>query len=224
MTIPFVLEISESPSEEVGISMKEAKSKNQSQSRVGKFLRDWSWLIIPVLVVVVLRFFIVEPFMVPTGSMENTIGIGERILVNKLDKNVSRGDVIVFRDTQGWLSNQPAGKGYLVKRVIGVGGDEVSYSADSEHIKVNGKDVDESVYLSEDGVGVIPFSVKVPIGYYFVMGDHRNHSADSRYHFEDSQKGLVSENQVAGVVWQAYWPVSRIGSKINHEEVFAGGN
>lgn len=224
MTITFVLAISESPSEEVGIVMEEAKSKNQIQSKVSKFFKDWSWLIIPVLVVVVLRFFIVAPFMVPTGSMENTIGIGERILVNKLDKSVSRGDVIVFRDTQGWLSNQHAGKGYLVKRVIGVGGDEVSYSADSKHIKVNGKDVDESVYLSEDGVGVIPFSVKVPAGYYFVMGDHRNHSADSRYHFEDSQEGLVSENQVAGVVWQAYWPVSRIGSKINHEEVFAGGN
>ena len=222
--IPSVLANSESPSEEVGILMEEAKSKNQSQSKVSKFFKDWSWLIIPVLVVVVLRFFIVEPFMIPTGSMENTIGIRERILVNKLDKNVSRGDVIVFRDTQGWLSNQHAGKGYLVKRVIGVGGDEVSYSADSKHIKVNGKDVDESVYLSEDGVGVIPFSVKVPAGYYFVMGDHRNHSADSRYHFEDGQKGLVSENQVAGVVWQAYWPVSRIGSKINHEEVFAGGN
>lgn len=222
--IPFVLATSESPSEEVGIMMEEAKSKNLSQSKVSKFFKDWSWLIIPVLVVVVLRFFIVEPFMVPTGSMESTIGIGERILVNKLDKSVSRGDVIVFRDTQGWLSGQHAGKGYLVKRVIGVGGDEVSYSADSKHIKVNGKDVDESVYLSEDGVGVIPFSVKVPAGYYFVMGDHRNHSADSRYHFEDGQKGLVSENQVAGVVWQAYWPVSRIGSKINHEEVFAGGN
>lgn len=222
--IPSVLANSESPFEEVGISMEEAKSKNQSQSKVSKFFKDWSWLIIPVLVVVVLRFFIVEPFMVPTGSMESTIGIGERILVNKLDKSVSRGDVIVFRDTQGWLSNQHAGKGYLVKRVIGVGGDEVSYSANSKHIKVNGKDVDESVYLSEDGVGVIPFSVKVPAGYYFVMGDHRNHSADSRYHFEDGQKGLVSENQVAGVVWQAYWPVSRIGSKINHEEVFAGGN
>lgn len=198
--------------------------KAKKWNKVGKFFKDWSWLIIPVLLVVILRFFIVEPFVVPSGSMENTIGIGERILVNKIDKNVSRGDVIVFKDTQGWLSGQPAGKGYLVKRVIGVGGDKVSYFADSKHIKVNGKDVDESAYLSEDGVGDIPFTVEVPKGYYFVLGDHRNHSADSRYHFEDSQKGFVNENQVAGVVWQAYWPVSRIGSKINYEEVFAGGN
>lgn len=198
--------------------------KAKKWNRVGKFFKDWSWLIIPILLVAILRFFIVEPFVVPSGSMENTIGIGERILVNKLDKNVSRGDVIVFKDTQGWLSGQPAGKGYLVKRVIGVGGDKVSYSADSKHIKVNGKDVDESAYLSEDGVGDIPFTIEVPKGYYFVLGDHRNHSADSRYHSEDGQKGFVNENQVAGVVWQAYWPVSRIGSKINYEEVFAGGN
>lgn len=199
----------------------EAKDK-KAQNQAGKFSTKWSWLVIPVLVVVVLRFFIIAPFVVPSGSMENTIGIGERILVNKLDKTVSRGDVIVFRDTQGWLSNKPKGRGYLVKRVIGVGGDKVSYSAGDEHIKVNGKDVDESAYLSEDGVGHVSFSVTVPDGYYFVMGDHRNHSADSRYHLGDAQNGFVSENQVIGVIWQAYWPVSRIGGKINYEEVFTG--
>lgn len=201
--------------------MKEAKN-DKVQNKVGKFFTNWSWLVIPVLIVAVLRFFIITPFVVPSGSMENTIGIGERILVNKLDKNASRGDVIVFRDTQGWLSNQPAGRGYLVKRVIGVGGDKVSYTKGSKRIKVNGKDVDESAYLSEDGVGDIPFSVTVPEGYYFVMGDHRNHSADSRYHFNDGQKGLVSGKQVIGVVWQAYWPLLKVGGKINHEEVFTG--
>lgn len=202
--------------------MSEEAKDEKSQSKSGKSFTKWSWLVIPVLVVVVLRFFIIVPFVVPSGSMENTIGIGERILVNKLDKTVSRGDVIVFRDTQGWLSNKHAGHGYLVKRVIGVGGDKVSYSAGDEHIKVNGKDVDESAYLSEDGVGHISFSVTVPDGYYFVMGDHRSHSADSRYHLGDAQNGFVSENQVIGVIWQAYWPVSRIGGKINYEEVFTG--
>lgn len=201
--------------------MKEAKNE-KVQNKVGKFFTNWSWLVIPVLIVAVLRFFIITPFVVPSGSMENTIGIGERILVNKLDKTASRGGVIVFRDTQGWLSNQPAGHGYLVKRVIGVGGDKVSYIKGSKYIKVNGKAVDESAYLSEDGVGDISFSVTVPEGYYFVMGDHRNHSADSRYHFHDGQKGLVSEKQVIGVVWQAYWPLSKVGGKINHEEVFTG--
>lgn len=201
--------------------IEEAKNE-KAQGKVVRFFSDWSWLVIPFLIVFVLRFFIIVPFVVPSGSMEDTIGIGERILVNKLDKNVSRGDVIVFRDTQGWLSNQVAGRGYLVKRVIGVGGDRVSYTRGDKHIKVNGKDVDESAYLSKDGVGRIPFSVRVPKGYYFVMGDHRNHSADSRYHFEDGQKGFVSENQVVGVVWQAYWPLSRIGSKMNYEEVFTG--
>lgn len=201
--------------------MKEAKN-DKVQNKVGKFFTNWSWIVIPVLIVAVLRFFIITPFVVPSGSMENTIGIGERILVNKLDKTASRGDVIVFRDTQGWLSNQPAGCGYLVKRVIGVGGDKVSYTKGSKYIKVNGKAVDESAYLSEDGVGDIPFSVTVPEGYYFVMGDHRNHSADSRYHFNDGQKGLVSEKQVIGVVWQSYWPLSKVGGKINHEEVFTG--
>lgn len=202
--------------------MVEEAKNGKAQSKIGKFFSDWSWLVIPFLLVFVLRFFVIVPFVVPSGSMEDTIGIGERILVNKLDKHVSRGDVIVFRDTQGWLSNQVAGRGYLVKRVIGVGGDKVSYTRGDKYIKVNGKDVDESSYLSKDGVGRISFSVRVPAGYYFVMGDHRNHSADSRYHFEDGQKGFVSENQVVGAVWQVYWPVSRIGSKMNHEEVFTG--
>ena len=91
-----------------------------------------------------------------------------------------------------------------------------------DSIKINGKPVDESAYLSEDGVGNKEFSVTVPQGKYFVMGDHRNHSGDSRYHLDDANNGLVNQNQIKGVVMFTYWPFDRISANINHEEVFKG--
>lgn len=186
-----------------------------------KFWKSWSYFIVAILFGVLVRVFVVAPFTVPTGSMENTVMPGDTVMTLQLNTHPKRGDAVVFRDDFSWLP--PTGKKqYLLKRVIAVGGDTVSWSEGDKHIKINGKPVDESAYLSEDGVGNKEFSVTVPQGKYFVMGDHRNHSGDSRYHLDDANNGLVNQNQIKGVVMFTYWPFDRISANINHEEVFKG--
>ncbi|WOP18410.1 signal peptidase I [Raineyella sp. LH-20] len=193
-----------------------------------------------VLVSSVLQHFVGQMFLIPSGSMEHTLDVGDRVIAQKVVP-VHRGDVVVFRDSAGWLGPEPVVKrgpvghalelvgvlpdtsqNYLIKRVIGMPGDTVACCDAVGHLTVNGQSVDEQAYLyrTESGEQVLPsdirFRVVVPAGRIFVMGDHRNASADSRCHLADDVPGeplgadaFVPLTDVAGVGWAIFAPFNR---------------
>ncbi|HMR47988.1 MAG TPA: signal peptidase I [Arachnia sp.] len=164
-----------------------------------------------IVIATLLRTFVGQMFLIPSGSMENTLQVDDRVLVLKFG-GFDRGDVVVFEDPANWLTPQPrednllrdalefvgvlpnSGTEHLIKRVIGMPGDRVALGADGK-IEVNGHPLDESAYLyTEAGVQVapatVPFEVVVPEDRLFVMGDHRNASRDSRCMLQDVRAGL----------------------------------
>lgn len=202
--------------------------------RKGSLLREFPVLLAVALAVsLLIKTFLVQFFYIPSGSMENTLQINDRVAVNKIpfiSSSINRGDVVVFRDPDNWLptaedttSNRalrivreglvavgilpnPA-KQYLVKRVIGVAGDTVKCCNKDGRLLINGKAVDEPYIFAGNKPSDTEFSVTVPEGKVWVMGDHRNASADSRYHMDDINKGFVPVSKVAGRVFAVIWPV-----------------
>ena len=194
-------------------------------------LRETAIVVALSLVIATLvRIFLVQAFLIPSQSMEDTLLVGDRVLVSKLTTRfgeIQRGDVVVFADPDGWLSPSvddgttslgdrlrdalqfvgvlpEDSEGHLIKRVIGVGGDTVVCCDDDGRITVNGVAVDESSYLSPgDEPSATEFEVEVPAGELFVMGDHRSNSGDSRVN------GTVPEDRVTGRAFAVVWPVSR---------------
>ncbi|MEP6527109.1 MAG: signal peptidase I [Nocardioidaceae bacterium] len=186
-------------------------------------------LVMALGLAIVIKTFFVQAFYIPSGSMNDTLVKNDRILVEKMSYwfgDVQRGDVVVFDDPGGWLTPEestrasnpvtrglefvglyPAG-GHLVKRVIGVGGDHVECCTKGL-ITVNGVPLHEQSYL---GPGDQPsqenFSVNVPTGDLWVMGDNRDNSADSRAHLGSPGGGFVPENDVVGKVFVVVWPFS----------------
>ena len=181
------------------------------------FFRELPGIVITALLIsVLIKTFLVQAFYIPSGSMENTLLVNDRVLVNKLaDKpdEIHRGDVVVFRDPGGWLNGPEvvdrggvlgavrdalvfvglapaAGEEDLIKRVIGVGGDTVA--ADKNGVlKVNGVPLEEEDYLfPQDSSSLSEFKVVVPEGELWVMGDHRSVSEDSRAHQKPARQGV----------------------------------
>lgn len=189
-------------------------------------------LAIALVLAIGIKYFFVQAFYIPSPSMEPMFIKNDRILVQKVsywgDKGPKRGDIVVFKDPGGWLSEDetrtasnpvtkaleavglyPSG-GHLVKRVIGIGGDRVKCCDSKGRVTVNGKALDETPYLpkgtlpSED-----PFDVRVPQGHLWVMGDNRGDSSDSRYHMGQPGGGFVADDLVVGKVWALIWPWKR---------------
>jgi signal peptidase I len=168
--------------------------------------------------------------------MENTLQIKDRVAVNKvpfISDNIKRGDVVVFRDPDNWLpepydntTNQFVAKAksalvavgvlpnptkqYLVKRVVGVGGDKVVCCTKDGKLTINGVEVTEPYIFAGNKPSEMNFEVTVPKGKLWVMGDHRGASADSRYHQDDINKGFVPESKVSGRVVGVIWPFKNI--------------
>jgi len=206
-------------------------------SRKGSVLREFPILVIVALAVsLVIKSFLVQFFYIPSGSMENTLQINDRVAVNKIpfiSKSIDRGDVVVFRDPSNWLpepyaDNQnkviakikeglvlvgvlpnPA-KQYLVKRVIGIAGDNVV--GKDGVVTINGKETAEPYIFAGNKPSELDFNVTVPKGKIWVMGDHRGASADSRYHQDDVNNGFVPESKVTGRVVGIIWPIKNIGT------------
>jgi len=206
-------------------------------SRKGSVLREFPILVIVALAVsLVIKSFLVQFFYIPSGSMENTLQINDRVAVNKIpfiSKSIDRGDVVVFRDPSNWLpepyaDNQnkviakikeglvlvgvlpnPA-KQYLVKRVIGIAGDNVV--GKDGIVTINGKETDEPYIFAGNKPSELDFNVTVPEGKIWVMGDHRGASADSRYHQDDVNNGFVPESKVTGRVLGIIWPIKNVGT------------
>jgi signal peptidase I len=203
----------------------------------GSLLKELPILIVVALVVsLFIKSFLVQFFYIPSGSMENTLQIQDRVAVNKvpfISDNIKRGDVVVFRDPNNWLpenlensSNSltsklksvlvtvgvlpnPA-KQYLVKRVVGVAGDRVVCCGDSGKLSINGVEVTEPYIYGGDAPSDMKFDVTVPEGKLWVMGDHRGASADSRYHQDDINSGFVPLKTVSGRVVAVIWPFKNV--------------
>jgi signal peptidase I len=214
------------------------RGRNQRRARKQhkSFLRELPGIVITALVIsVLIKTFLVQAFYIPSGSMENTLLVNDRVLVNKLaDKpdEIHRGDVVVFRDPGGWLDGGQPGRGGLIglirdglvfvglapaageedliKRVIGVGGDKVACCDAQGRVTVNGVPLNEP-YLypgdkpSEEKFG--PFTV--PAGELWVMGDHRSVSEDSRAHRQQPGRGFVPVTDVIGRAFTVVWPLDR---------------
>jgi signal peptidase I len=205
--------------------------------RKRSFLHEFPVLVVVALVVsLFIKTFLVQFFFIPSGSMENTLQIDDRVAVNRLpfiSNNIKRGDVVVFRDPDNWLPAadvetapfviakakaalvavgvlpNPA-KQYLVKRVVGIAGDHVVCCTNTGKITVNDEVMNEPYIYAGNVPSDMNFDVTVPKGKLWVMGDHRGASADSRFHQEDINKGFVPLNRVTGRVLAVIWPIKNI--------------
>jgi signal peptidase I len=203
----------------------------------GSLLKELPILIVVALVVsLFIKSFLVQFFYIPSGSMENTLQVQDRVAVNKvpfISDNIKRGDIVVFRDPNNWLpenlensSNSLTSKAksllvtvgvlpnpakqYLVKRVVGVAGDRIVCCADNGKLSINGVEVTEPYIYGGDAPSDMKFDVTVPEGKLWVMGDHRGASADSRYHQDDINSGFVPLKTVSGRVVAVIWPFKNI--------------
>ena len=208
-----------------------------SRKAKGSSLRELPILIVSALILsIVVKTFLVQFFYIPSGSMENTLQVNDRVGVNKLGalfSDIKRGEVVVFRDPAEWLSApydeskgiakvvkdslvfvgilpDPA-KQYLIKRVIGVGGDRVVCCSSSGKLEINGVEVDEPYIFAGNKPSDSTFDVTVPQGFIWVMGDHRGASADSRFHTDDPNKGMVPLDKVTGRALFVIWPLKHFG-------------
>jgi len=151
-----------------------------------------------VVVAVLIRVFILEPFIVPTPSMEPTLMVDDKVIINKMAYKVgpiNRGDIVAFHSTT------EEGKD-LVKRAIAVEGDRIMLTSDGE-IYVNDEKIAED-YLPDDGsMSYLNQEEIIGEGQVFVMGDNRDNSYDSRYF------GTIPEEDIFGEFLIIYWPPSR---------------
>lgn len=164
-------------------------------------------LLVCLLFLLSLNAFVAQPFQIPSGSMENGLRIGDRVLVNKLAYRFGaeprRGDVVVF-DGTGYF-----GDADYIKRVVGVGGDHVVCCDKEGRIQVNGRSVDESSFLYPgDSPSSVDFDVAVPDGTLFVLGDHRGESSDSRDHLGSPGGGMIPVTEVIGRADWIVWPTA----------------
>ncbi|QES47997.1 signal peptidase I [Streptomyces venezuelae] len=179
--------------------------------------------------------FVLQPFLIPSRSMEPTLEVGDRVLVNKLayrfGDQPQRGDVVVFDGTGSFVRERPEGNPvgealhgaaaslglaepadtHFVKRVVGVGGDDVVCCDAQGRIKVNGEPLAEPYLYPGDAPSKVPFRIVVPLGTLWVMGDHRSQSRDSRDHLGSPGGGMVPVDKVIGRADFIGWPLSRWG-------------
>ena len=191
-------------------------------------------MVVAVGLALFIRTFLVQPFYIPSGSMENTLQVNDRILVNKLSYrfgDIERGHVVVFDGTDSWepevrvpepanalegafrwvgelLGLGPTAETIFIKRVIGLPGDTVKCCDAEGRVTVNGIPLNEQDYLFPGNKpSELDFQVEVPPGRLWVMGDHRGASADSRAHLGSPGGGTISVDHVHGRAFVILWPL-----------------
>ncbi len=220
METPPVTATETGPGDPSGVPTDDGEATAPTERRRGRGLAfELLWLVpVAVIAALLIKSFVFQAFYIPSGSMEPTLQIGDRVLVNKLSYDlhgVNRGDIIVFDAPD---SARTDGIEDLVKRVIGLPGDTVTYSGGS--VLINGRRLDEP-YLPRgartqalDGIDVPPgcrapangqAGCRVPKDYLFVLGDNREASKDARVF------GAIPESTIVGRVFVRIWPFDSLG-------------
>ncbi|MET4782579.1 signal peptidase I [Glaciihabitans sp. UYNi722] len=231
-----------------------AETLRRKNRGVKLFIRDIVLIFVAAIIISVgIKAFLIRSFYIPSGSMENTLQINDRIIVNELVPKVvpvQHGDVVVFKDPGGWLPpsaplNQngfaagvdwvlsvvglsaPDSNDHLIKRVIGLPGDKVACCNAFGQMTVNGIPLVEPYLKLDNGVTKVSFddfSITVPKNSLWVMGDNRYNSRDSRYHPDTPTKGFVPMDDVVGRAFVISWPSSHWTWLDNYPKVFGGVN
>ncbi|HEX4760714.1 MAG TPA: signal peptidase I [Thermoleophilaceae bacterium] len=200
-----------------------ARSKKKSAS--GSLIELVTIVAIALGLALGIQAFLVKPFRIPSGSMEPTLDIGQRVLVDRVTQHFSsfhRGDIVVFKppkgaDTDDCGVNHPAtepcptptpqkSETNFIKRIVGVPGDRLKVLAG--RVYIDGKPLKEP-YIRPDATCELcnePQAITIPPGSFFMMGDNRGQSADSR------EWGPVPKNWIIGTAFFTYWPPGRIGT------------
>jgi signal peptidase I len=214
-----------------------SRARNRTRRRISWWTELLALFVLALVIMLGIKTYMIQAFYIPSSSMENTLDVRDKVLVNKLVyhfRAIERGDIVVFNGEGSWDAPSPPGSsdpivrwasrfGHAViglfgispgvhdyiKRVIGVPGDHVVCCVHGR-ITVNGVPLSEQSYLYRGNPpSMTHFSIRVPAGRLWVMGDHRNVSYDSRGHMSDPGDGTVPENQVVGRAFMILWPPSR---------------
>jgi signal peptidase I len=247
----------ERPEAAVGGRHTSSESSGGTSGATGETRRSFAgWLLSAVREVVivvslamvlslVVKTFLLQPFHIPSGSMEDTLIKDDRVVVGKLTPGpiaLQRGDVVVFADPGNWLGDVPVKQRtpvqslliflglapddsdeHLIKRVIGLPGDKVACCDVQGRVTVNGVAIVEPYVKPGDtpGGGRPDFSIVVPAGKVWVMGDHRSDSADSRMHDDGTGAlGSVPIDKIHGRALMVVWPLSRLSWITAPQSVF----
>jgi signal peptidase I len=181
-------------------------------------------VVVAIGLALLIQAFLVKPYRIPSESMEPTLDVGQRVLVSRFNYKFSdpdRGDIVVFHPPAGADSNtcgvpdkpedeacpRPTPKRdnvNFIKRIVAIPGDTLAIQ--DGHPVVNGKQKKENFILPcAPGTCNFPRSIKIPPGYFFMMGDNRGQSDDSRFW------GPVPKKWIIGQAFSTYWPPRRIG-------------
>ncbi|MGX6604175.1 signal peptidase I [Micromonosporaceae bacterium Da 78-11] len=191
----------------------------QTEKRRGSFWRELPILLgVAILVAVLVRAFVLQTFYIPSPSMEHTLNVLDRVLVNKLVydfRDPRRGEIIVFKAPTEWQSGTEGED--FIKRIIGVPGDHIVCCDDQHRLMINGHSLDEPyIYRDADGTQDAAadkeFDITVPKDRLWVMGDHRSASGDSLEHWEETgeiDKSTIEESSIVGRAFTVFWPVGR---------------
>jgi signal peptidase I len=212
-----------------------ANADKGKQQKKRSFWRDLVVIVVAALALtILLKAFVAQVFSIPSGSMENTLLPGDRILVSKIVykfRPIARGDIVVFSGAGSWDAPTPPPSSWLaglwddavnlvgiagpdtdyVKRVIGIPGDHVVCCNKNGQITVNGTPLSESHYVYPGDIpSEMQFNITVPAGRLWVMGDNRGDSDDSRFRVNDPGGGTIPESAVVGRAFLVIWPLSRV--------------
>ena len=226
--------------------------KKKSSRGVKLFIRDIILIFVAALLIsFLIKTFLIRSFYIPSTSMEDTLHVDDRIIVNQLVPDLAplnHGDVVVFTDPGGWLTptiepdqgpflsavdgflafvglSAPDSNDHLIKRIIGLPGDTVECCNDFGQLMVNGVPLEEPYIKLSPGVTKATrddFKVTVPEGYLWVMGDNRYNSADSSFHRNDPSGGFVPIDNVVGRALLISWPANRWTWLDNYPLTFQG--
>jgi len=225
-------------------------AEREKRGPVGTAVRLLREILLVVVVALglslLIKTFLVQAFFIPSPSMESTLIRGDRVVVSKLTPgpfDLKRGDIVVFSDPGGWLpttTRAPEGRvrdgihsalvfvgllpadsdEHLIKRLIGLPGDKVVCCDARSRVTVNGTPIVEPYVYAGDVPSKDAFSVTVPAGKLWMMGDHRSVSEDSRYHPE-LDGGMVEMSDVVGRAFATVWPLDRRTLLRNPTSTFA---